>query len=141
MIHDFFMPHGMCYLWNPAMMGLQLTGDLVTALAYFAIPTLLYVAVKDRPQTPITPLVPWFIAFILLCGITHVLEIIVIWYPIYWVSGWVKLATAAVSIMACKTLYQAVRQFLEDVDRLSATDDLTLTIRHALEQFRRVDAR
>ncbi|HVT35355.1 MAG TPA: ATP-binding protein, partial [Nevskiaceae bacterium] len=40
-----------------------------------------------------------FAAFILLCGITHVLDIITVWHPIYYVQGLVKAATGIVSIL------------------------------------------
>ena len=39
-----------------------------------------------------------FSAFIIACGMTHLMEIITLWHPIYWISGFVKLLTAFISI-------------------------------------------
>jgi two-component system NtrC family sensor kinase len=40
---DGFMPHGMCYLWRPDVLGLHVVCDSLIALAYLSIPfTLLY---------------------------------------------------------------------------------------------------
>jgi diguanylate cyclase (GGDEF)-like protein len=39
-----------------------------------------------------------FGAFIVCCGTTHVLEIVNVWVPMYWVAGGVKALTAAVSL-------------------------------------------
>ena len=35
---DGFMPHGMCYLWRPDILGLHVTSDALIVLAYFSIP-------------------------------------------------------------------------------------------------------
>lgn len=34
---DNFMPHGMCYLWQPGVLGLHVISDTFIALAYFVI--------------------------------------------------------------------------------------------------------
>ena len=33
-----FMPHGMCYLWRPELVGMHVIADLAIALAYSSIP-------------------------------------------------------------------------------------------------------
>jgi diguanylate cyclase (GGDEF)-like protein len=45
-----------------------------------------------------------FGAFIALGGVTHVIAIVNIWHPIYWVDGLVKAATAIVSVLTAITL-------------------------------------
>ncbi len=48
-----FMPHGQCYLWNPALMLLHLVSDLAIGSAYAAISlTLAYLVYKARMDIP-----------------------------------------------------------------------------------------
>ena len=35
-----FMPHGMCFMWEPGVLWLHVISDLLIAAAYYAIPVL-----------------------------------------------------------------------------------------------------
>jgi PAS domain S-box-containing protein len=39
-----------------------------------------------------------FAVFIVACGLTHLMEIVVVWHPLYWVSGGIKALTALASV-------------------------------------------
>lgn len=94
-----FMPHGYCFLWQPALIWGHVVGDLLIALAYFAISlTLGYIWKKYLFHTPFKWVLMMFAVFILCCGITHILSIITLWYPIYVLQGLMKIITAAVSL-------------------------------------------
>ncbi|MFT5591635.1 MAG: hypothetical protein ACI9ZF_003839, partial [Bradyrhizobium sp.] len=43
-----FMPHGHCYLWEPALLWLHVLSDSLIALAYFSIPVTLLFFVRKR---------------------------------------------------------------------------------------------
>ena len=43
-----FLPHGVCFSWNPALVWLHATADGLIALAYFSIPFALWVFVRHR---------------------------------------------------------------------------------------------
>ena len=43
-----FMPHGMCYLWQPGVLGLHVVSDALITLAYFSIPFTLIYFVRKR---------------------------------------------------------------------------------------------
>lgn len=93
-----FMPHGHCYYWRPDILWTYVVSDSVIALAYYSIPvTLVYFASK-RKDFPFRGVLALFAAFIILCGTTHILDIITIWNPIYAVDAIIKAATALVSI-------------------------------------------
>ena len=95
---DGFMPHGMCYLWQPGILTLHVVSDALITLAYFSIPfTLLYFA-KRRTDLHFTGLLICFAVFIIACGASHFMEIVTIWLPAYWLSGSVKAVTALASI-------------------------------------------
>jgi len=111
-----FMPHGMCFRWQPEILWMHVVSDLIVALAYFSIPLALGIILCRRKTFPFKWLVVLFAAFILLCGSSHVLGIIVLWDPIYRMQGLIKLATAAVSIATAVVLFPMLPRLLGAVD-------------------------
>lgn len=99
-----FIPHGHCYLWQPGLVGLHVIADAVIAIAYYSIPITLLYLVRKRRDLPFGWVFLLFSAFIIACGTTHILEIWTLWYPMYWLSGTVKVATAAISLITALEL-------------------------------------
>jgi two-component system sensor kinase FixL len=95
-----FMPHGMCLLWRPELMSLHIVSDALIAAAYFTIPFVIFWFVRSRDDLDgrHRALAGLFAAFIALCGLTHVVSIVVLWVPIYIIEGWLKAATAIASV-------------------------------------------
>ncbi|MES2682090.1 MAG: ATP-binding protein [Pseudomonadota bacterium] len=95
-----FMPHGYCFQGRQDVIFLHVASDAIIAFAYFMIPlTLLYFLQRKTLKISFNWAIVLFAAFILLCGITHVVGIITVWNPIYYQEGLVKAATALVSIL------------------------------------------
>ncbi|MCU7373924.1 ATP-binding protein [Paucibacter sp. O1-1] len=115
-----FLPHGVCFQWSPDLLGLMVGADALTALAYFSIPLALMVFVKRRSDLKFNWIFVLFSAFIFLCGSTHVVDILTIWTPAYWLQGYVKAATAAVSLVTAIGLWWLMPQAL----RLPSTETL-----------------
>ena len=102
-----FMPHGHCYLWHPGTLWLNVGSDGLIAAAYFAIPGSLYYLVRRRiAELPFPGIFLMFAAFILLCGLTHVMEIWTVWNPSYRLGGVLKLVTGVVSFATTVTLFR-----------------------------------
>jgi PAS domain S-box-containing protein len=95
---DGFMPHGMCYLWQPGVLGLHVASDLLITLSYFSIPFTLLYFVQRRRDLAFDWMFVCFAVFIVACGLTHLMEIVVVWHPLYWVSGGIKALTALASV-------------------------------------------
>jgi signal transduction histidine kinase/ActR/RegA family two-component response regulator len=93
-----FMPHGMCYLWKPDILALHVSADAAITLAYFSIPFMLLYLVRRRTDLQFNWIVVCFAVFIVACGTTHLMEILTIWQPFYWLSGAVKAVTALASV-------------------------------------------
>lgn len=91
------MPHGMCYLWRPDVLWLHVTSDVLIAVAYASISVTLLYFVRKRTDLEFHWIFVCFAVFIIACGMTHAMEIWVIWQPYYWLSGWIKAATAVAS--------------------------------------------
>jgi signal transduction histidine kinase/ActR/RegA family two-component response regulator len=93
-----FMPHGMCYLWQPGILTLHVLSDSLITLAYFSIPFTLLYFVRRRRDLQFNWMFVCFAVFIVACGATHLLEVLTIWHPVYWLSGGVKAITALASV-------------------------------------------
>jgi signal transduction histidine kinase len=92
-----FMPHGSCYLWKPELMALHGISNAIIVLSYLSIPiTILYI-LRQRRDLPFNWIFFLTASFIVLCGFTHLLNIVTLWYPIYWTAGIIQAITAAVS--------------------------------------------
>jgi len=93
-----FEPHGYCYLWNPGLVWLHVISDSLIAAAYFAIPVVLVLFIRRRPDLPFSWMFVLFGVFIVACGSTHLMEVWNLWHGNYWVAGVIKAATAAASV-------------------------------------------
>jgi PAS domain S-box-containing protein len=95
---DGFMPHGMCYQWQPGVLAIHVFSDALISLAYFSISGTLLYFVHRRIDLKHKWIFLCFAIFIIACGFTHAMEILTIWNPTYWVSAGVKLVTAFASV-------------------------------------------
>jgi PAS domain S-box-containing protein len=111
--HASFMPHGMCYLWQPDILLLHVVSDSFIALAYFTIPFTLLYFVRRRKDLQFNWMFVCFAIFIVACGATHVMEIITVWNPVYWVSGTVKAITALASVPTAFLLVKLIPDALQ----------------------------
>jgi len=115
-----FMPHGMCFQWRPEILWMHVIADLVIAIAYFSIPLALAAVLNRQKRIPFRGLILLFALFILLCGITHIVSMIVLWEPVYRLQGLIKLAAAAASIATAVILFPLLPKLMvkaESVER------------------------
>lgn len=120
-----YMPHGMCLLWKPWLLALHAGSDFLIFAAYFAIPAGIFLFLRRRPDIPLRPVAWLFIAFICLCGVTHLFAIVTLWNPIYESFGLMKLATALVSVATAFMVFRLIPTAVAipsaaDLERLNA---------------------
>lgn len=116
-----FPPRWNCGQWSAPLGWLHIISDGMIWAAYMAIPVLIWWFIRKRP-TPI-PHVAWlFIAFIACCGIGHLIESIIFWYPIYRFAGVWKGITAVVSCATVIALIPVIPKMLS-LPTLSDTND------------------
>ncbi|PJJ80413.1 sensor histidine kinase [Mucilaginibacter auburnensis] len=99
-------PRWHCGSWTDFHGWLYIVSDLMIWAAYFAIPILLYRIVSKRKDLPFLKLFWLFIAFILLCGSTHLLDAIIFWWPAYRLSALIRFVTGIVSISTVFILHR-----------------------------------
>ncbi|MBD2095180.1 PAS domain-containing protein [Trichocoleus sp. FACHB-591] len=107
-----FIPHGHCYLWQPGLVWLHIASNSIIALAYYSIPLMLVYFVHKRRDIPFNGIFILFGIFIVACGTTHLMDIWTLWHPHYWISGFLKAITAAVSFYTALELRSLIPQVL-----------------------------
>jgi signal transduction histidine kinase/CheY-like chemotaxis protein len=134
-------PHGICLLWRPELIWLNVSSDAIIALSYFSIPFALAIFVSKRPDVEFGWIFWAFAIFITACGMTHVMSIWTLWVPEYGLKGLVKAVTAAASIITAIMLWPLLPKVLAlpSPAQLRATQaELENQIAHRLEAEERM---
>lgn len=123
-----FIPHGLCFRWDPYLLWTLVISDGLIALSYYSIPLALILAVGKRTNDRIKWIILMFSAFIFACGTTHLVHIITIWYPNYWLDAGVKVATAIISAATAIALWPIARHARAYVEvQQKEAEDLSVT--------------
>ena len=99
-------PRWHCGNWTDFHGWLYIASDLMIWAAYFAIPILLIAIIVKRKDIPFHRIFLLFIAFILLCGLTHFIDAAIFWWPAYRLSALIRFVTGVVSIFTVFALYK-----------------------------------
>ncbi len=92
-------PRWYCGEWSEFHGWLYIISDLMIWAAYFAIPlSMYYFMIKRKDDLPYVKVFWLFIFFILLCGLTHLIDALIFWFPFYRLSAVVLFLTALVSV-------------------------------------------
>lgn len=145
-----FIPHGYCLHWSAPLIWTYVGSDALIALSYYSIPVVLWTFARRRADLPFGWLFLMFAVFILACGTTHVLSIVDIWHPVYWLDAGVKTVTALASLVTAaamwplipralalpgtKQLYQANQDLLREVAARQAAEARLRSLTRELEQ-------
>ncbi len=110
---DDFPARWHCGNWSDFLGWLYILSDLAIFAAYVAIPLAIIFFIFVRRQKIVFPKLYWFFAaFILSCGLTHLIDATIFWHPWYRVSALVKFITAVASwttvILILRSLPQAL---------------------------------
>ena len=90
--------------WTPAMEAFYIASNIIIALSYFLIPIALFSLYKKKRNDLPTPWVLiMFITFIVLCGLTHLSDVVVFyWAPYRLFTLLYALTAVASAVTACK---------------------------------------
>jgi two-component system, chemotaxis family, sensor kinase Cph1 len=134
-----------CGNWSSFHGWLYIISSLLIAAAYFSIPFLLFVLIrKTKNKLPFQGIFWLFILFILACGLTHVMDATMFWFPIYRVSAIVLLITAIISWAAVIALYRVLPKALSlkspaELERIIADRTVQLTDANTELQFKNTE--
>src|ERR1700719_638080 len=103
-----YMPHGMCFLWQPELIALHVASDSAIALAYYSIRVALGYFVWKRTDLAFPAIFVLTSLFILACGTTHLMGVWTLWFPDYRVDGGIKAVTALLSVGTAIAIWQVM---------------------------------
>ncbi len=100
-----FMPHGQCWNWTWRLIFLHVISDAIIALSYLSIPLMLVFYIKNKKNLAFKWIFILFAMFITTCSITHIMGIITVWKPLFWIEGWAKFVCAIISMITAISLF------------------------------------
>ena len=108
---DKWPPRWHCGTWTSFHGWLYILSDLTIWVAYFLIPLIIlnYLA-KKKSGIKFQKVYLLFAAFILLCGMTHFLDAVMFWTPMYRLNALVRFVTAVVSMLTVYYLFRILPQ-------------------------------
>ncbi len=142
MLSSNFLPHRYCYLYDEKLIAFHIATDTAIFLSYVAIScTLVYLVWRTRREIPFSWMVLAFGLFIISCGFTHFMEVVVLWKPLYWLSGDVKLVTALASVVTAIALPGLVPQIHGMVRSAQASESHRQQLEQANLQLQEISSR
>ncbi|MES2278443.1 MAG: ATP-binding protein [Bacteroidota bacterium] len=101
-----------CGNWSDFHGWFYIASDLLIWVSYFAIPILLILMLTRRKDIPFPKIIWLFVAFIVLCGTTHLLDALIFWWPAYRLSALVRFITGVVSAFTVYAIYKVMPEVL-----------------------------
>lgn len=120
-----YLPHQVCLLQNWQLIWVDVVSDQIIAISYYTIGALLLL-LCIRPMklarfiAYISLVGAWILRsggisfglFILSCGLTHQVDVVTIWSPIYFVDACIKVVTAILSGITTVGVLALARGFI-----------------------------
>ena len=112
LFNDNYLPHGLCLSWSTSLIVSMVVSDGLISLSYFTMPVALIYFARHRRDFPYPWLLWMFAGFIMACGSTHLMEVVVLWEPLYGLEAALKALTAATSVICAILLWPMMVQAL-----------------------------
>ncbi|SFS11602.1 Signal transduction histidine kinase [Granulicella pectinivorans] len=116
-----YLPHQFCYLAQPGLVWTNVVMDGLIAASYLAIfLALFWMAFKLRGVEDLRGYLWIFIAFgtfIIACGLTHVMEMVTIWWAVYRVSAAMKVIAALASVPTAVLFIRSAPDLAANIER------------------------
>ena len=134
-----FTPHGFCLAWEPVLLWLHVVSDSVVALAYYTIPFAILYFMARRRDLAFRSIFALTGTFILACGTTHVMDVVTLWYPVYWLDGIIRAFTALVSIGTAAAIWLIMPKALA-LPSMAQLEEANRRLQHEIGERERAQA-
>lgn len=120
------------------LIWLHIISDLLITISYYSIPVALIYFAKRRRDLAYNWIFLMFAFFIILCGTTHIFNILAIWFPMYRLDGVVKLLTGLISIFTAIQLWRLMPHALALPSQIEITqrkDELEALVQQRTQEL------
>lgn len=107
-----FAPRGQSHQWTTELVTLHGVSDALIAVAYYAFAAGIFYFLRRRKDVPFPALFLLFVTFMVACGTMHLLEVVAIWQPTYWLSGGIKAVAALLALTAVVAFFRVLPRAL-----------------------------
>lgn len=109
-----FIPHGYCLSWSSSLLWLTAGSDIVMTLAYINYPIGIAYFVWKRKDLQYRWLyLSFFNTFILTCASTHLMSVVTIWIPLYWLEAYMKAISAFIAAATVFAIWWVIPRALQ----------------------------
>lgn len=130
-----FLPHGFCINWSPKLLVSYVLSHALIAIAYYVIPIALIYLLRKRPDIKTRKAMYLLSAFIVACGSTHLMSIVMIWKPLYWIDATLMAFTAIISIVSAIYLWKIMPQLI-NLPSAEKLQSLNRALQESEQRFR-----
>jgi two-component sensor histidine kinase len=99
----------LCGDWR--IVAVHVVSNTIIGLAYVSIPIVIVAYLRRRPEIEHRWVFWCFVAFILLCGLTHFAHVWTVWRPAFEIQAAIEIATALVSLATAIALWPLLPRF------------------------------
>ncbi|MES2733766.1 MAG: PAS domain S-box protein [Bacteroidota bacterium] len=117
-----FLPHGHSYFWQADILWSHALADGIIAATYFTIPVLLLHIFRKWNKIRYSWMIGLLAIFIIGGGLTHAMDVIIIWLPLYRLDSAFRIITAFASLGTAITLIKITPTMLSN-EELQATNE------------------
>ena len=134
----YFEPHRLHFLEDIGLMWTLVAANIITFIAYTLIPVALVILIRKRKSLIYGKIFWLFGAFIVLCGLHHIVHVVTFWYPLYYLQAIVDSVMSVVSIFTAAALIPILPKAInlrdpEELEALNAELQSQITSRQDAE--------
>ena len=105
-----FMPRWECGKWSEGHGWVYILSNINIGISYLGIPMIMIFFIRKRKDVPFPRVFILFSLFIIFCGLTHIVDAIMFWCPLYRLNAALLFITAIVSSCTIIVLYKVLPQ-------------------------------
>lgn len=111
-IHN-YMPHAICWRGDERLIWSLALSNLTIFASYMVLSAALLRMLFQVNLGPLAPIAAMFGFFILTCGLTHIVDVIMIWYGAFWLQAIMSVMCAIPSVATAVYVFRHAGDILE----------------------------
>lgn len=106
--HREYLPQGSAYLWQGEVLWLSVLGNALLGISLILLPVTLFVVVSRRRDLMSRNTLYLLSVFLLVCGLNRLINVLVIWVPLFRLGAFFDLMAGLLSVAAAFALLRTL---------------------------------